>query len=442
MTLSCDRFLNSLNISFTSQSPLASISMLLLALGAYTTVTAATATSQELGLSSDVVVEVFDGANCTGKQRRVTKVDLVGGNNDNGWDACGGAWDDGTAMGWPWWGSFRVTAGHAVATGNRCYDSSNQKAPESQEVGMTSEAGCVSPNYTFTYVSLAATPSPPPQPPPSPPPPPAQPPQPPQPPWPPPKQPPPPQPPPPSPPPPLSPWPQPPPSSPTAAGIKASSHVLIGALLALIPVALILVAAFVLMLRRQARLLRDRAKFDLQILGREMLDLEHTTRSATPLWRRKSRRSAAIGPASGESQTGLLCTPHAARFVRVATAPAGVLTKLKVPDLEYAEVSTDAALGDAGCASFASALDSDTLRTHRTRRTRRTRRSRTLNTLEHTAAPSSVGVPIHDEVHEGSLINSRIPASFEYTSNTSKAPAATDVHPAAVRLTAFGAFAF
>ena len=202
------------------------------------------------------------------------------------------------------------------------------------------------------------------------------------------------------------------------------------------------------MLRRQARLWRDRAKFDLQILGREMLDLEHTTRSATPLWRRKrvtspSRRRAAIGPAQGESQTGLLCTPHAARgFVRVATAPAGVLTKLKVPDLEYAEVSTDAALGDAGCASFASALDSDTLRTHRTRRTRRTRRSRTLNTLEHTAAPSSVGVPIHDEVHEGALINSRIPASFEYTSNTSKAPAAAGVHPAAVRVTAFGAFAF
>ena len=81
-------------------------------------VTAATANSAspELGLSLDVVVEVFDGKNCVGKQRRVKMGDFVGGNHDNGWDSCGGAWDDGTAMGWPWWGSFGVAAGHAVAT--------------------------------------------------------------------------------------------------------------------------------------------------------------------------------------------------------------------------------------------------------------------------------------------------------------------------------------
>ena len=148
------------------------------------------------------------------------------------------------------------------------------------------------------------------------------------------------------------------------------------------------------MLRRQARLSRDRARFDLQVLGVEMLNLEHRTRSATPLLRRKSRvsslsrRRSAVGPIihDTKSQTDLLRTPHAAW--------------LKVPDLEYStEVSTDAALGDAGCATLAlSARDSNALRTQH-----RIRRSRSLNAL-------------HAEVDE---------ASFEYASNTSKAAAVT-----------------
>ena len=82
--------------------------MALVALGAYAAiVTAATTTSPspELGLSSEVVVEIFVGANCTGKQRRLKMDDLVGGNHDIGWDSCGGAWDDGTPMKWPWWGT-------------------------------------------------------------------------------------------------------------------------------------------------------------------------------------------------------------------------------------------------------------------------------------------------------------------------------------------------
>ena len=158
------------------------------------------------------------------------------------------------------------------------------------------------------------------------------------------------------------------------------------------------------MLRRQARLSRDRARFDLQVLGVEMLNLEHRARSATPLLRRKSRvssrvsslsrRRSAVGPIihDTKSQTDLLRTPHAAW--------------LKVPDLEYStEVSTDAALGDAGCATLAlSARDSNALRTQH-----RIRRSRSLNAL-------------HAEVDEGILV---IPASFEYASNTSKAAAVT-----------------
>ena len=159
-------------LPFTHNPRFTRMQLLFFALACAMRVTAATtanSASPELGLSLDVVVEVFDGKNCVGKRRRVKMGDFVGGNHDNGWDSCGGAWDDGTAMGWPWWSSFRVAAGHAVRTGSKCYDSSNKASPEPQEVGMTSEAGCVSPNYTFTFVSLAPTPLPPPLPPQSPP---------------------------------------------------------------------------------------------------------------------------------------------------------------------------------------------------------------------------------------------------------------------------------
>ena len=180
---------------------------------------------------------------------------------------------------------------------------------------------------------------------------------------------------------------------------------MIGALSALIPVALIL-AALALIYRRQLRLSRNRAKFDLQILALEMRNLEHTAHSATPLWRRRKRSpSAPVAPARRESQSDLMRTPHA--LTRQAA-----LTKLKVPtkvpDLEVrTEISADAALADAGCATLASsALDTDTdaLRTHPTRRIRRVRRSRNLNNP-------------HDEGRDGKH-TSRIPVSFEYTSNT------------------------
>ena len=181
----------------------------------------------------------------------------------------------------------------------------------------------------------------------------------------------------------------------------ASSQAMIGALSALIPVALIL-AALALIFRRQLRRSRNRAKFDLQILALEMRNLEHTAHSATPLWRRRKRSpSAAVAPARRESHNNLVCTPH------VLTRQAA-LRKLKVPtkipDLEVStEISADAALADAGCATVASSasLDTDT-DALRTRRIRRVRRTRNLNNL-------------HDEGRDGKHA-SRIPASFKYTS--------------------------
>ena len=361
--------------------------MLLVALGACAAIVApatTTSPSPELGRSLDVVVEIFVGANCTGKQRRVKMDDLVGGNNDNGWDACGGAWDDGTAMRWPWWGSYRVAAGHAIMTGSRCYDSSNDGYPVYQEVGMTSEAGCVSPDYTFTYVSLPTPPSPPSPPPPSPPP--------------------------------LSPPPPPSAAAATAAAATAataqlwslpppppphhrpsppppplssppqlmSTPALVSALLILIAVALIFL--------RQVRFARDRAKFDLQILGLEMRNLERAADSATPSWRRRNSRRApcaAVAPARGESQIELPCTPQSCTGL-MPPPPAGVLTKLEVPT-KVPEISTDAALEintDAaleistdtplGCLADGLAnVDSEhAVHNHRTRRHRRMRRTR------------------------------------------------------------------
>ena len=111
---------------------------------------------------SDVVVDLFLGPNCAGKQRRVTKADFAGGNHDSGWDACGGTWDDGSLMSYQseartWWGSFRVAAGHyAVDTGDSCHDDFDYGDQVPREAGVTSEAGCVSPSYDFNYVSLAS----------------------------------------------------------------------------------------------------------------------------------------------------------------------------------------------------------------------------------------------------------------------------------------------
>ena len=78
----------------------------------------------------------------------------------------------------------------------------------------------------------------------------------------------------------------------------ASSQAMIGALSALIPVALIL-AALALIFRRQLRRSQNRAKFDLQILALEMRNLEHTAHSATPLWRRRKRSPS--GAAAGQT---------------------------------------------------------------------------------------------------------------------------------------------
>ena len=48
---------------------------------------------------------------------RSNKLDFAGGNHDEGWDACGGRWDDGSAMEYDgsratWWAGGPVLALH------------------------------------------------------------------------------------------------------------------------------------------------------------------------------------------------------------------------------------------------------------------------------------------------------------------------------------------
>ena len=105
------------------------------------------------------VVDVFIDPNCAGKRRRITTADFLGGRHDNGWDACYGLWDDGSEMTYQparrtWWGSFKVVAGYAVNTYSACHDDFYYASMAPREVGFTSAAGCVSPTYPFTYVSM------------------------------------------------------------------------------------------------------------------------------------------------------------------------------------------------------------------------------------------------------------------------------------------------
>lgn len=218
----------------------------------------------------------------------------------------------------------------------------------------------------------------------------------------------------------------------------------------------------VLILRRQqARLSRDRAKFDLQILGQEMLNLEQTARSTTPLWRRK--RVPTVSDRETEKH-GLIPSPRSRRKAKQVTPvallpPAGVLVPA---DLEYTKV-TDATVGDAGCATKASAkrvltkhkveswnnpecgvgtdgcarvaaqgwlrnaearvaqpasaLDSGALLAPHNSpqvRTRRTRR-------RHTRHDEGILVNSRDSLTVTAARISRIPVSFEYTSAAAKA---------------------
>ena len=120
-----------------------------------------------------------------------------------------------------------------------------------------------------------------------------------------------------------------------------------------------------------------------------------------PATRRKPAKRSSWRAASRAASEGLLTS---ARRKPCILLHRGVT---KVPDLEVrTEISADAALADAGCATLASpALDTDRTQVpHPTRRIRRVRRTRNLNNP-------------HDEGRDGKH-TSRIPVSFEYTSNT------------------------
>ncbi len=113
------------------------------------------------------VVTVYQHPDCTGKTRTLYVSDFVGGRHDHGWDACKGRWGDGSSMSYQtenrtWWGSFQVAGDHVVSTGRSCHDDFDYGDVVLEGLGATAAAGCVSPDFDFSYVSVPSLLAPPP----------------------------------------------------------------------------------------------------------------------------------------------------------------------------------------------------------------------------------------------------------------------------------------
>ena len=118
---------------------------------------------------SPTVVHVFAGPNCTGAMRAVSRADLRGvskadpDSHDNGFDACGSGdaataptWKNGDVMAYnatthTWWGSYRVAPYYSVDAGGRCRDDFEYEGT-THEVAVSPAAGCVTPDYDFSFV--------------------------------------------------------------------------------------------------------------------------------------------------------------------------------------------------------------------------------------------------------------------------------------------------
>ena len=118
---------------------------------------------------SITVVHIFQGPNCTGAMRTVSKADIRGvakadpDSHDSGFDACGSGdmatantWNSGDVMTYnpkthTWWGSYRVAPGFAVDAGGRCRDDYEYEGT-TNEWAVSAAAGCVTPDYDFNFV--------------------------------------------------------------------------------------------------------------------------------------------------------------------------------------------------------------------------------------------------------------------------------------------------
>ena len=78
-------------------------------------------------VTASVVATVYESPGCTGRDRPLLTTDFVSGRHDDGWDACGETYSDGSNMAYQsslrtWLRSFKVGPGFHVNTSNRCHD--------------------------------------------------------------------------------------------------------------------------------------------------------------------------------------------------------------------------------------------------------------------------------------------------------------------------------
>ena len=105
-----------------------------------------------------VVATVYEGPGCTLRARGLKESDFPAGRHANGWDACYGTWDDGSAIE-PVGsavdtrlGSFRVHSGYEVNTSSPCHDDFFYPAHTNRLTRVTAADGCVDVDYAFNYL--------------------------------------------------------------------------------------------------------------------------------------------------------------------------------------------------------------------------------------------------------------------------------------------------
>ena len=92
---------------------------------------------------------VYEGPDCTLRSRALKESDFLDGRHADGWDACYGTWDDGSAIATIH--SFEVHPGFEVNTSAQCHDTSyfQSKLIEHSHVKAGS---CVPTTYDLKYV--------------------------------------------------------------------------------------------------------------------------------------------------------------------------------------------------------------------------------------------------------------------------------------------------
>jgi len=99
-----------------------------------------------------VVATVYEGPDCTLRSRALKESDFLDGRHADGWDACYGTWDDGSAIAHTRLRSFRVHPGYAVNTSSPCHDDFYYPGKTNRLTRVTVADGCLDVDYDFNYL--------------------------------------------------------------------------------------------------------------------------------------------------------------------------------------------------------------------------------------------------------------------------------------------------